>query len=354
MNKIIKAGILSTLLFPVAFALESGDAVSLSGIASEQFIKGEAPKGWEEGKVYIVECWATWCPPCIKAVPHMDELYDKYHDKGLEVVGVSVNDDKNAVNAFVKKKGDDMSYSVAYAAKDGDFMKDWYSAAGVRGIPHTFVVKDGKLLMQMHPMDLTEKLVQKLLDPKADIEAILNKEKEEEVHLDSLNTQTERFFSARISKNKEELVAALAKVKELDIDRYDNLYSLYLLDEKDWEGLKTLIQAKKSNLTPLVMSIFTGTDEEEGVDSDLLLMMEPHLKIGIAGLEEIMKSRLHSRLGNKEKAVSYAEKALKIVKTSKGAQLPVEPFNTFIKRLEEDKPLTLMMMQTELQKAVGR
>ena len=43
------------------------------------------------GKVVLIDFWATWCKPCIASMPHLKEMYDKYHDKGLEVIGISLD-----------------------------------------------------------------------------------------------------------------------------------------------------------------------------------------------------------------------------------------------------------------------
>ncbi|MHC4586004.1 MAG: peroxiredoxin family protein, partial [Planctomycetota bacterium] len=44
-----------------------------------------------QGKVLILDFWATWCPPCVKEIPHFIELYEQYKDKGFEIVGISLD-----------------------------------------------------------------------------------------------------------------------------------------------------------------------------------------------------------------------------------------------------------------------
>jgi len=58
------------------------------------------------GKVVIVDFWATWCAPCKKSFPKLQELYVKYKASGLEIIAISVDDDKKGVAAFVKANGD--------------------------------------------------------------------------------------------------------------------------------------------------------------------------------------------------------------------------------------------------------
>ena len=147
-----------------SFAQKPGDTVTPDALGKLDWIQGEAPAAWEPGKVYILECWATWCGPCIAAIPHVDGLYDKYAGKGLRVIGVNVwEDGKEKVAGFVKQKGEGMSYPVAYTGKGGAFETEWLKPAGVKGIPHAFVVKDGKVVLASHPMQLSAELIEGLL-----------------------------------------------------------------------------------------------------------------------------------------------------------------------------------------------
>jgi peroxiredoxin len=83
-------------------------------------------------KILIVSFFATWCPPCRKELPHMNEVYHEYKDDpDVEIIVVSTDQDKFLVPPFIEKNGFD--FPVYYA--DG-----LNKAFGVKGIPTLFVV----------------------------------------------------------------------------------------------------------------------------------------------------------------------------------------------------------------------
>jgi thiol-disulfide isomerase/thioredoxin len=59
-----------------------------------------------KGKVVLVDCWATWCPPCVASFPKLVEEHRKYADRGLVVIGVSLDDpsDADKVSAFLARR----------------------------------------------------------------------------------------------------------------------------------------------------------------------------------------------------------------------------------------------------------
>lgn len=131
----------------------------------ESWIKGEPIKGFEKGKVYVVEFWATWCGPCVKAFPHLSEVQKEYKDKGVTIIGTNIwergysESTLGTIKEFVAKQGDKMAYTVAYdggaKAMDQAFMK----AAGQNGIPCAFIIdKEGRVAFIGHPMQMDEPL----------------------------------------------------------------------------------------------------------------------------------------------------------------------------------------------------
>lgn len=110
-----------------------------------------------EGKPLLLEFWATWCPPCRQSIPHLNEIYAKYKDRGLVVVGVT--DEPNAVIRKFQKDVP-MDYAVA-TDTDGQLGEKM----DISSIPHAFLVgKDGKIVWDGHPMEMREEDIEKILE----------------------------------------------------------------------------------------------------------------------------------------------------------------------------------------------
>ncbi|KAG2443510.1 hypothetical protein HXX76_001863 [Chlamydomonas incerta] len=104
-------------------------------------------------RVLIVECWATWCPPCRDSIPHLTELQHKYKDKQVYVIGVTSEQNVQTVKKFVEGMGSKMDYAVAVDTS-GEVQEGLMMPAGARGIPHAFIIDTAnKIVFSGHPMD---------------------------------------------------------------------------------------------------------------------------------------------------------------------------------------------------------
>jgi len=163
--------------------LNVGDAIPVDAFDGVTWIQGEKVKALnEKGKTYILECWATWCGPCIAVIPHVNEMHKKFESKGLVIIGMNVFEDGiEKSQDFVKKQGDGMSYRVAYSGgRKSAFADKVLKPAGVTGIPRALVVQDGKLVLSIHPSQLEDEVITSLLDRSFDPVAFAKKQAEEE------------------------------------------------------------------------------------------------------------------------------------------------------------------------------
>ena len=133
------------------------------------WIQGEPVRKFDADHIYVIEFWATWCGPCRVSLPHLNDLWQKFKDKGVIAIGQDVwEEDHSAVAPFVKQMGDKMTYRVALddssQETNGFMLVNWIRAADQIGIPTAFIVnKQGRIAWIGDPMGLNEKLLNDIL-----------------------------------------------------------------------------------------------------------------------------------------------------------------------------------------------
>lgn len=130
--KRLSLALLLVLLLPAlaaAASLESLDRKGLDDLVAAN-----------KGKAVMLNFFATWCPPCRQEIPDLVKLHEEYAKKGVVVIGLSVDEDKNAVPGFLQKLG--VNYPVYMAGSSIT------RAFGISSIPfNVFFDKKGDVVL---------------------------------------------------------------------------------------------------------------------------------------------------------------------------------------------------------------
>ncbi|HSU69356.1 MAG TPA: TlpA disulfide reductase family protein [Tepidisphaeraceae bacterium] len=114
-----------------------------------------------KGKVIFVDFWATWCGPCRAELPRVKKAYADYHDKGLEVLGVSCDNDGDDLKKFLDENKD-MPWPQLFDVKK----PGWHPLAtsyGIEGIPTMFLIDKKGVLRSVTARENFEEMIPKLL-----------------------------------------------------------------------------------------------------------------------------------------------------------------------------------------------
>jgi len=213
---------IASFLFAVNLAeakLSIGDPAP--ELRTGKWVQGEPITQFVTNHVYVLEFWATWCGPCRAAIPHLNELWQKFRDKGVIMIGQDVWDSDDAVAPFVKTMSDQMTYRVALDDKrqstEGFMASHWWKR-GVEGhgIPNAFVInKQGRIAWIGHPMGLNEKVLNEILEDHYDLaeaKAQYEKEEQEQAQWENAN---DKVSDAIAQKRWADAASALDEVLKL-------------------------------------------------------------------------------------------------------------------------------------------
>ncbi len=117
-------------------------------------------KEWD-GKLILLNFWATWCPPCKKEIPDFIALQKEYGDQGFQIIGIAI-DDEDVVREYVKEVG--MNYPSLVVQDEGVMLAKHYGN-GIGALPYTVIInRDGEIsdtimgeLSKIHAKELMAK-----------------------------------------------------------------------------------------------------------------------------------------------------------------------------------------------------
>ncbi|PWU12302.1 MAG: hypothetical protein C5B50_21655 [Verrucomicrobia bacterium] len=108
-----------------------------------------------KGKVVLVDFWATWCAPCVADVPNLKKVYDAYHAKGFEIIGISLDEKKDELLEFTKKKG--MPWPQYFDGKHWN--NDLSFRFGISGVPTKWLVDKKGILRRTGVTSFSDSLL---------------------------------------------------------------------------------------------------------------------------------------------------------------------------------------------------
>jgi thiol-disulfide isomerase/thioredoxin len=113
------------------------------------------------GKVVLIDFFATWCGPCLEEVPNLQKAYREYHERGFEIVSISIDEDRDALDGFLKRKK--LPWILLHEKEEAGQhpAMDYY---GIEGIPAMFLVdREGKVVSLNARGEELQKLLKKML-----------------------------------------------------------------------------------------------------------------------------------------------------------------------------------------------
>ena len=114
-----------------------------------------------DGKVLLINFWATWCPPCVREIPAFVELHEAYKDKGFEIIGIAI-DNKQGVIDFIDPMG--VEYPILLGEELGIKLSQAYgNRLGV--LPYSIIVDRKGKIISTHRNELTYEMVEKEIKP---------------------------------------------------------------------------------------------------------------------------------------------------------------------------------------------
>jgi thiol-disulfide isomerase/thioredoxin len=130
-RRFIAAAALSLLLSGSAFAMKVGELAP--DFTRTDFGNKQLKLSDHRGKLVLLNFWATWCPPCREEMPLFSRWQSEHQDKGLQVIGVSLDDDAALAKEFLAE------YPVTYPVVMGD-VKLAETFGGVLGLPLSYLI----------------------------------------------------------------------------------------------------------------------------------------------------------------------------------------------------------------------
>jgi hypothetical protein len=283
---------------------------AMPSLENVQVMQG-SKDGLADAKVVVVEFWATWCGPCVKAIPHINQIAKDNGWRGLQVLGVSTDssEDKGKVDPFIKKMGSRMTYNVGWAGEG--ISRGWMEASGQKGIPTAFVCTNGKIAWIGNPMDDGfETAIRKCLSGRFDPELSPKGEQ----YLEAGRNAAKKKNWREASKHFDDCIALKP---EIFVDAMEAKYTMLADQQKDAAAAKSWAAevAGKLSSSPVALAefaVFVAQDprlQQHDLES-AQIMIEGAMASGGSKVDVLVcAARVAASSGKFDEAVDLQNKA---------------------------------------------
>jgi len=325
--------LLATVVNAQAITLHIGDTAP--PLSYSKWLKGSPVTGFNDSKVYVLECWATWCGPCIAAMPHLSELAKKYQTTAT-FIGVDVSESAHGshktydellagVERFVNSSGARMSYNVIADNQAQDMSHNWLTPAGVGAIPATFVIKNDKIVWIGDPLQL-DSVMTPIIEGTFDVAAfkkqyegdITINSKKAEPNLVALKELQDAIVGKSYTKALQLIDTDLQKMPELKLGLELEKFTIYLEQSREPEAISYAKELNKENFGFFGYKIAGVICDKDSLSSTTYLFAADNFKTGLEAKKSCLiydkLALAYSKAGDMPAALETEEKAVKQAK----------------------------------------
>jgi thiol-disulfide isomerase/thioredoxin len=239
---------------------------------SARWLQGDPVTALDDGRIYVLDFWATWCGPCIASIPEVQSMHADLEGDGVVVIGAHIwaSPDAPTPGDFLGEIGDAMGYRIAEDT-DGALAREFMDAAGRNGIPTMMVVdRTGTLVWIGHPMDgarnIIDQVVAGTFDTEAAVRAEANRAAAREAAAEANRLAREGDWDAAIAKIDEAIALDPAGQRRLAVVKVQRLAMTLDREQEAWAYARTLVEGPLRDDAALLNNLARFIVEAPGLD----------------------------------------------------------------------------------------